>query len=311
MQLSPDAIITGVAAEQHGIISRTQLYEAGLSRQQIATRTRNGSLRRIDTAVFAVRGATNTYRSRVQAAVLSQADARASFESAAHLHRIDVRFARKVVITVPETGAHRGIADQIHRSNYMPWRHRIEIDGIATTSLERTLFDLAGLRPRWRTTEALDWALTTGKVQIERLLSELDALAASGRPGIVLMRQLLEARIGAAIVNASILEARTMLLIREADVPEPDREWRPPWGGSLVGRVDFAFPESRTILEADGRKWHSRDLDFDNDRRRDQVAAANGWLVIRAPWSQIDQSPSVLISTLEATIKGRTFGFPD
>jgi very-short-patch-repair endonuclease len=41
------------------------------------------------------------------------------------------------------------------------------------------------------------------------------------------------------------------------------------------------IPAWRLVLEADGRRWHARVADFDNDRWRDNQAAALGLRVMR------------------------------
>jgi superfamily I DNA/RNA helicase/very-short-patch-repair endonuclease len=51
-------------------------------------------------------------------------------------------------------------------------------------------------------------------------------------------------------------------------------------------RVDFALPERRLAIEADGREWH----DAVRDRRRDEELAALGWEVLRFSGSDIHRA---------------------
>jgi len=54
-------------------------------------------------------------------------------------------------------------------------------------------------------------------------------------------------------------------------------------------RVDAFILEWRLILEADGRRWHARVADFDNDRWRDNQAAAMGLRVQRFTFTHLTQ----------------------
>jgi very-short-patch-repair endonuclease len=45
--------------------------------------------------------------------------------------------------------------------------------------------------------------------------------------------------------------------------------------------VDALIPAWRLIVEADGRRWHSRVNDRERDHDRDNVAAARGFRVMR------------------------------
>ena len=55
-----------------------------------------------------------------------------------------------------------------------------------------------------------------------------------------------------------------------------------------VGRVDVLIGEC-LVLELDGREFHSRDIDFDNDRRRDLLLTAAGYLVLRVSYRQMTE----------------------
>ncbi len=52
-------------------------------------------------------------------------------------------------------------------------------------------------------------------------------------------------------------------------------------------RLDVLVPSWRLIVEADGRRWHTRRADFENDRRRDHIALANGHRTVRFTYDQL------------------------
>lgn len=53
-----------------------------------------------------------------------------------------------------------------------------------------------------------------------------------------------------------------------------------------TARVDILVGD-RLVIELDGRAWHDRPGDFENDRRRDRALVAAGYLVLRASYSQV------------------------
>ena len=64
-------------------------------------------------------------------------------------------------------------------------------------------------------------------------------------------------------------------------MPEFGYEFELPWWPAGQGRVDAYSAEHRLIVEADGRGWHTRERDFVKDRRRDNLATANGHATLR------------------------------
>lgn len=66
-----------------------------------------------------------------------------------------------------------------------------------------------------------------------------------------------------------------------------------------LGRVDLMI--GRLVIEVDGREYHTQDGSFEEDRRRDRVAASLGLVVIRITWHQvIAQWDEVLADVLSA-----------
>lgn len=53
-----------------------------------------------------------------------------------------------------------------------------------------------------------------------------------------------------------------------------------------LGKVDLVV-EGRLIVETDGREWHDGDTAFEEDRRRDLIAARSRYRVLRFTWYQV------------------------
>jgi len=62
--------------------------------------------------------------------------------------------------------------------------------------------------------------------------------------------------------------------------------------------VDSYIPDWRMIVEADGRRWHTRKADFERDRLRDNAAAAAGMVVIRFTYQMLKNHPEQCLQTL-------------
>jgi very-short-patch-repair endonuclease len=72
----------------------------------------------------------------------------------------------------------------------------------------------------------------------------------------------------------------------------------------VPGTVDAYIPLWRLITEADGRRWHTRQADFERDRTRDNLATSHGIGVLRFTYQMLVRQPEQCLSTILAT--GRT-----
>jgi very-short-patch-repair endonuclease len=52
------------------------------------------------------------------------------------------------------------------------------------------------------------------------------------------------------------------------------------------------------IVEADGRRWHTRQADFERDRRRDNAALALGLVVVRFTYKMLVTEPDYCLRIL-------------
>jgi very-short-patch-repair endonuclease len=189
----------------------------------------------------------------------------------------------------------------------LPPEHLTVVDGIAVTRVPRTLFDLAAVVHPLRAERAVDNCLASGTVSLAALGSVAAELSRKGRTGSALMRRFLEERGAGYVAPASELEARFLDLVRSAGLPEPVRQVDLGDLEHWIGRVDFAYPDVRVVIELDGRRWHDSKLDMESDQRRDQQLAAAGWRVVRVRWAQLVDEPDDVIRLLRSLIGPRTF----
>ena len=134
----------------------------------------------------------------------------------------------------------------------------------------------------------------------------LSSLAARGRPGTVLFRELLAARGEGFVATESVLEDLLVEVLAEHDLPAPARQRTLGSALAPIGRVDFACLDGRVVLEADGRLRPAALLDAEADRGRDLELTAAGWVVIRVTWRQLVDEPQRFVAALRRVLADRS-----
>jgi very-short-patch-repair endonuclease len=76
-----------------------------------------------------------------------------------------------------------------------------------------------------------------------------------------------------------------------------------PWDEAPDGAVDAFIPASGIILEADGRRWHTRVQDFERDRWRDNQAAAQGLRVLRFTWLHLTEWVPEVVDVIDRAVR--------
>ena len=155
-----DAAIAGRAAQQHGVVSRAQLRELGMTDPAISRAVARGRLHTVRRGVFAVGHPLLGTHGRRMAAVLALGrGTRLSHVSGADLWEIRRSASPWIDVTVPGTGGRRRRAGlTIHRARDL---RPDEVDvhlGIPVTSPARTLLDLAAILDARALERALDRA---------------------------------------------------------------------------------------------------------------------------------------------------------
>ena len=81
------------------------------------------------------------------------------------------------------------------------------------------------------------------------------------------------------------------------------REFPLEWDGRIY-RFDFAFPDARTILETNGRRWHDDPSDYEHDNEKWSVPGRYGYRVVFATLDKVARRADDLVSELQATLHG-------
>lgn len=298
-----DRLVADLARDQHGVLHRRQLLAEGLSYDQIDGRLERASLIALGSGVLAVRSAPATERRQYKAAELSIAGAALSGLAAARLH--DLGATRSAA---PELVVH---PSSTNRSDLARVRRRLDVDttavdGIAVTTVAQTLVDIVDRLRIARVDEVWTSALVRRRTSLDALTDRVEACRSQRLRHRGTATAMLGSLVDGAAVADSELEVRLLRIAASVPgVPPIVPQLSLPWWRGGAGRGDVGIPEWRLILEADGRAWHSRLADFDDDRRRDNLAAANGYQVLRFSAVHLQREPDDVAATIAATGRHR------
>ena len=287
--------ISAIARAQHGVITRQQASDAGVTDRQIARRLESGYWIALDRGVYAVASAPATWRRQVMAAVLSRNRAIASGITAGALHGIPGCRRVRPEITVPRSAGTGSPLAVVRRRGDFEQIGKVSVSGIPTMAVAETLFDLAR---RWTLPMlegAVDHCLVRGEVTIEELRTVLDRVARSRLAGTPSFRKCIEGLDDDYVPSESELERMLFRALDDPRVPPIDRQARLVWWPILPHRVDAVIEEWRLILEADGRTFHTKRADFERDRERDNLAVAHGYRVMRFTWRTLSRDPDAVL----------------
>jgi predicted transcriptional regulator of viral defense system len=292
--VAAEVAIARLAAAQHGVFARDQLSRLGVTRGVINRRLSSGRWERIARDVFRLSGVPRSWEQGLLAACLAWGvGAVISHRAAAALWRL-VGFEPGIVeLTVPR---HRDrVGPGIIHRNRLRTIDATVVGAIPVTTPARTLLDIASAAPIDLVEEALDDVLRRQLVTIPRLRRRLDETAGQGRPGTAAMRALLDARDPSAPVFDSRFERRLLRALSDAGLPLPVAQYPIQIEGRTIAIADFAYPEHRMIIEADGYRYHSSRLAWERDHTRNNHLAVLGWRVVHVTWTELTRRPGRVV----------------
>jgi hypothetical protein len=260
-----DRVIEQLASRSHGVVTRRELLEAGITRAEIESRLRKGGLLREYRGVFRVGHRAPSVEARYLTAVCAAgAGALLAGRAAAYLYGLIKGSPPPAeVITV---GKRRLAGVRTRDTRRIDPRDAATYVGIPITTVPRTLVDLAGVLDA----EALGGACHEAGIKY-RVTPAQVRLVIDRRPNTPGVQQLWRILDGDDPVTISRLERRFVKLIRDAGLPLPVTN--KPAGGR---RVDCRWPELKLTVELDSYRYHRSRYAWERDRRREREARARG-----------------------------------
>ena len=286
-----DRQVATLAAAQYGVFARFQILGFGAYGALIERRLRSGRWIRLAPGVYGLPGHRDTWARRVWVTYLAAgADAVVSHQTAAALYGLPGLPRDQLSVTVPHPQHQRVAGASVHQTRILPRHHWVTFHGRRTTTLARTIVDLAPLLSRLRLDAAYEHALLSDHLTHAKMSHCFNELMAPARKGMTKLASILDARGPGHIPAASELER---MLFAACDLVglQPIRQFPLPGHQIVTGCVDAAFVEAHLILEADGRRWHNRVADQRRDRERDRAAARVGWQTVRFCHEELSEDP--------------------
>jgi very-short-patch-repair endonuclease len=293
-----------LAEQQHGLATTDQLHRLGFERSQIDHLVARGLVDRVGPRLVRLRGAPETPLQALMARVLD-AGPRAALSHTTALAHWGVRgFVTSPVHVV----RHRDEGDRpargtiVHEVRSLPVEEVRQLDGIPVVSPALGLLQLAGMRNAHpaRVGRAIDAAWADRMVSYRSLDALIARMSQRGRPGLGLLRELVQERGPAYVPPASNLEARVAQLLVDVGLPQMRRQVDSGDGEGWIGRVDFRATDLPVILEVQSERFHVGLTSEDDDRRRRQRLGAAGFEIVEVTDVEIFHRPEVLVERIGA-----------
>jgi hypothetical protein len=292
-------------ARNGGVATTGELTAIGLSQAKIRRFVRDGLLVPQRRGVYSLRRRAATLDgdiARVHALSLAAALARTNADcvgshyTAATIHGLKLLNdapSNQVTITHPREGSgsrtgRRGI--RIHVAD-VPAQQRVVRYGVPVTNVARTIIDMARTGSFIEAVVVADAGLHAGKVtkaELERTL-----VACARWPGL---RRAREAVAFCDERSESVLESAARVIMHEHGLPPPQLQvWIQDGYGARIGRVDFFWPQYRTIGEADGKMKYEDSAAARRQLERDSKLRQAGYELVHFGWQGVFYDTDLVI----------------
>jgi hypothetical protein len=286
-----DGELRRLAADQHGLVSVEQAGALGISVRHREHLVDGRRWAHESTRVLRLVGAPVTPASRAMAAVLQAGPGAALASwSACAWWGLPGAPLFPAIVDRPRDRATRPVAGRAREPVSLEVGHILRLDGIPTVVPARALFEVAGTKrrgaeiPSWveRVARLVDTAWSMRLVSGATLHGMLEDLAQRGRPGIRVMRQVLQDRPVEYVPPASNLESRVQSILRDAGITSLRRHVDTGTDRHWIGRVDFRDAVLPFVLEVQSERFHSSRIDRQLDERRIEALRHAGLVVAEA-----------------------------
>jgi very-short-patch-repair endonuclease len=271
--------------------------ELGVTRKQLAGLVAAGVIERVLPNTYRMTAVQPSNRQSLTAALLwAGPRAAAAGRSAGEVYGFEGVAASLPEIVVPHDARTAGVL--VHRPKEWAALRVRRRGGIPVTGVEPTVVALAASLGA----EAFEIACEDAR---RRRLTTVPSLRAylerfPGRPGAATLRDLLR-QLDPVHAARSTLEVKTRRLLVAHGVTDFVREFPLDWRDRRY-RFDFGFPQRRTILETNGRRWHDDAVDYEHDHEKWSVPGRHGYRLVFATWDKITTRPADLLGELATTL---------
>jgi hypothetical protein len=296
--------VAETATLQGGVISLDQLRDEGVSPKVAADRGRGSSYHRMHRGVYTVGHWAVSRNAILRAALLACGEgAVISHGTAAAFHGLWDKAPLLIDVTVPVEAGRKIDGIRCRRCRYPEPEEVAFVNGVAVTTVARTLVDLAGM------VGIATLKKTVGRAAIHRKLDlqavDIALYNAKRRRGVkALERALLPYRTkdGAPPDVRSDFETLVLPQLLDAELPRPGCNVPLEIDGERLV-VDFLWEKQQVVVETDGRETHETPTAFQSDRKRDQFLASVGYRTVRVTWEQIHAERAAVLGRIKNALQ--------
>jgi hypothetical protein len=264
-----DGRLSALAKGQHGVFSRLQARQAGLTDNMLRSRVQSGILVKVGISTFSSPLIPDSVRRRLAAAILDVGEpVWVSHRTAAALHGFD-GFALKEPFDLlfPRGRFVERPATKTHTTKDHGKVDTCTVEGFPVTSATRTIIDLAACEPVPRMVAAIDSAVRDRLTTEHFLRRRVVELRTRGRHGVPALADILDGE-RAWLGGHSYLERRFLELLRRHGLPRPRTQVVTATDAKRVIRVDCLYEGTPLVVELLGFRWHRTAADLTRDARR-------------------------------------------
>jgi len=284
--------MAAIAGSAKGVATRKELLDAGVSDREIEGRRRSGALLDEHRGTYRVGHSAPSPEATYMAAVRACGPGALLAGPAAAWWQRLIRGAPPPPEVVALT--ERRVPGVItHRARRQPGADASVSKGIPTTTVARTLVDLATVLRADDLARACHEAGIhhgTTPAQVEEVLERRPTSPGAGK-----LRRIMSGEVRVAL---SKLEQRFQRRLRDANLPLPVTNR--PAGGF---RVDCRWPQHGLTVELDSYHYHRSRHAWEQDRKREREAHARGDDFRRYTWDDVFVRPTLMMRELESVLR--------
>lgn len=283
---------------------RRQLVESGVTDNQIRRLVKAGYYSRVRHGAYALSADWNPLTPEQRHQVRARAILMTAHESTVLSHTSAVIEHGGSLWGVPldvvhttrndKTRAGRKADDWRQHRGHLPDDDTVEVNGVRVTKPARAALEMCMIAGVEHSLVAVNGLFRAKQMTIDDFRAEVQAHEAwphTLRANVVL--RLADDR------TESVGEDRFLYLAFRQGLPRPESQFECfDADGTLLGRVDFAWPEKRVFLEFDGDikyKLYRREGESLDDfimrekKRQEKICLLTGWTCIRVTWADLAQ----------------------
>jgi Transcriptional regulator, AbiEi antitoxin len=286
-----ERVLGRIASNAHGVVTVTELREAGVSRREVARRLESGLLLPEFRGVYRVGHRAPSMEARYLAAVKACGEGSVLCGLAAAWAWGLIRAAAPPPeVASPTERRIKGIrtrrSRRLHPGEQTKWRR------IPITTVPRTLVDLPSLLSFDELSRAVHEADVRHGTRAEHIEAVLDRYPNAG--GAQTLRAI--ARGDSPILLSKLeMHFRALLMRNELALPETNRRRGAHY-------VDCRWPERHLTVELDSYRFHRSRRAWEQDRERERAARARGDEFRRYTWRDVVEQPAPTVSELQGLL---------